>query len=89
MSGWSNEGHVVSGSGPSTRSLQRAKRSLLKNYGECDWFLGVGIVPRDGGLGLRLNVDPDVNIEEDEIPATCQNIAIEIVRTKGYKPRND
>lgn len=79
----------MSGSGPSTRSLQRAKRSLLKDYGERDWFRGVGIVPRDGGLGLRLNVDPDVNIEEDEIPATCHNIAIEIVRTKGYKPRKD
>ena len=79
----------MSGLGPSTRSLQRAKRSLLKKYGERDWFRGVGIVPTDGGLGLRLNVDPDVKIEEDEIPATYHNIAIEIVRTKGYKPRSE
>ncbi len=79
----------MSGSGPSTRSLQRAKRSLLKNYGERDWFRGVGIVPTDGGLGLRLNVDPDAIIEEDEIPTTHHNIAIEIVRTKGYKLRKD
>jgi len=79
----------MSGSEPSTRSLQRAKRSLLKKYGQCDWFRGVGIVPTDGGVGLRLNVDPDVKIKEDEIPATHHNIAIEIVRTKGYKPRKD
>ena len=79
----------MSGSGPSTRSLQRAKRSLLKKYGECDWFRGVGIVPTDGGLGLRLNVDPDVKIEDDEIPAIHHNIVIEIVRTKGYKLRKD
>ena len=79
----------MSGLGPSTRSLQRAKRSLLKKYGERDWFRGVGIVPTDEGLGLRLNVDPDVKIEEGEIPATYHNIAIEIVRTKGYKPRKD
>ena len=79
----------MSGLGPSTRSLQRAKRSLLKKHGERDWFRGVGIVPTDGGLGLRLYVDPDVKIEENEIPATYHNIAIEIVRTKGYKPRKD
>ena len=79
----------MSGLGPSTRSLQRAKRSLLKKYGERDWFRGVGIVLTDEGLGLRLNVDPDVKIEEDEIPATYHNIAIEIVRTKGYKPRSE
>lgn len=79
----------MSASGPSTRALRRAKRSLLKKYGERDWFRGVGIVPAEGGLGLRLNVDPDVEIEEDEIPATYYNIAIEIVRTKGYKPRED
>ena len=79
----------MSGSGPSTRSLQRAKRSLLKKYGESDWFRGVGIVPVEGGLGLRLNVDPDVKIKEDEIPTTHHNIAIEIVWTKGYKPRKD
>lgn len=79
----------MSGSGPSTRSLQRAKRSLLKKYGERDWFRGVGIVPTDEGLGLRLNVDPDVEIAEDEIPATYYNIVIEIVRTRGYKPREE
>ena len=79
----------MSRSGPSTRSLQRAKRSLLKKYGERDWFRGVGIVPTDGGLGLRLNVDPDVNVEEDEIPATYHRIAIEIVPTKGYELRKD
>lgn len=77
----------MSGSGPSTRSLQRAKRSLLKKYGARDWFRGVGIVPTDEGLGLRLNVDPDAKLEKNEIPATYYNIAIEIVRTRGYKPR--
>ena len=71
------------------RSLQRAKRALLKKFGERAWFRGVGIVPTDAGLGLRLNVDPDVEVEEEEIPATYRRIPIEIVQTKGYKPRKD
>ena len=69
------------------RSLRRAKRGLLKKFGEREWFLGVGIVPTDAGLCLRLNVDPDVEIEEHEIPATYHNIPIEILQTKGYAPR--
>ena len=78
----------MSGSGPGTLALQRAKRSLLEKFGEREWFRGVGIVPTDAGvLGLRLNVDPDVEVEKDEIPARYQGIAIEIVRIKGYKPR--
>lgn len=77
----------MTGPAPSTRSLQRAKRSLLKKFGERRWFRGVGIVPTDEGLALRLNVDPDAIVEEGEIPATFHNIAIEIVRTKGYEPR--
>ncbi len=73
----------------STRSLQRAKRSLAKKYGDRSWFRGVGIVPTDEGPALRLNVDPDAIVEEGEIPATFHNIAIEIVTTKGYKPRKN
>lgn len=69
------------------RSLQRAKRSLLKKYGERDWFHGVGIVPTEQGLCLRMNVAPKAKLEDDEIPTTYRNIAIEIVRTEGYKPR--
>lgn len=69
--------------------MQRAKRGLLEKYGGRDWFRGVGIVPADGGLGLRLNVDSEATLEEDEIPTKYHNIAIEIVRTKGYKPRED
>lgn len=79
----------MSGSGSSPRSLQRAKRSLLKKYGGREWFRGVGIVPTAGGMALRLNVDADANIDEDELPATYYHIAIEIVRTKGYEPRKD
>jgi hypothetical protein len=75
------------GSAPSTRALQRAKRSLAKKYGDRGWFRGVGIVPTDDGLALRLNVDPDAKVEAGEIPATFQNIAIEVVRMKGYKAR--
>lgn len=71
------------------KSLQRAKRSLLREYGKCAWFRGVGIVPTDGGLGLRLNVDPDVTVDDDEIPVSYKDIAIEIVRTRGYEPRKD
>ncbi len=79
----------MSESRSSTRSLQRAKRSLQEKFGERDWFRGVGIVPTDEGLCLRLNVDADVKVGEDEIPQTYHNIAIEIVRTKGYKLRKD
>ena len=61
----------------------------MKKYGDRCWFRGVGIVPTDEGLALRLNVDPDAIVEEGEIPATFQNIAIEVVRTKGYKPRKN
>lgn len=71
------------------RSLQSAKRSLLKKYGDRDWCHGVGIVPTEQGLGLRMNVDPQAKLEEDKIPTTYRNIAIEIVRTEGYKPRKD
>lgn len=86
----SNESdNEMTSSGRSTRSLQRAKRGLLEKYGGRDWFRGVGIVPTDGGLGLRLNVDSEATLEEDEIPTKYHNIAIEIVRTKGYKPRED
>jgi hypothetical protein len=40
-------------------------------------------------MALRLNVDPDATVEEGEIPATYHSIAIEIVKTKGYKSRKD
>ena len=73
---------------PSRRTLQRAKRSLKETYGDCEWFCGVGIVPTDDGLGLRLNVDPQVAVTEGEIPETYRNIAIEIVPIKDYQPRN-
>lgn len=79
----------MTGSVHSRRSLQRAKRSLAKKYGDCCWFRGVGIVPTDDGLALRLNIDPDAKVEKGEIPATFQNIAIEVVRTKGYEPRKN
>jgi hypothetical protein len=77
----------VTTSGPSTSSLRRAKRALTKKYGGRRWFRGVGIAPAKGGLCLRLNVDPDATVEEGEIPETFHNIAIEVVRTKGYGPR--
>lgn len=80
---------MTASSGPDKHSLQRAKRSLLKMYGEREWFRGVGIVPTEGGLCLRLNIDPEVTLGENEIPATYQDIAIEIVRTKGYEARGD
>ena len=74
---------------PSTRSLQRAKRALLEKYGDRAWFRGVGIAPKDGGMCLRLNVDSKARLKENEIPAEYQNIAIEVVRTTGYKPRQE
>jgi hypothetical protein len=62
---------------------------MLKRYGDCDWFCGVGIVPTDDGLGLRLNVDPDVAVGEGEIPETYESIAIEIVPIRGYAAREE
>jgi len=73
--------------GRSRRTLQRAKRHLLEKYGECDWFCGIGIVPTGEGLGLRLNVDPDVPVEAGEIPQSYRRISIEIVPMKGYTAR--
>ena len=69
-----------------TRELQRAKRSLLKKYGECGWFHGVGIVPSGDGPALRLNVDREERVDE-EIPDTYYNIPVHIVRISGYKTR--
>ncbi|MBT8078079.1 MAG: hypothetical protein KJO31_05845 [Gammaproteobacteria bacterium] len=73
--------------GPSRRTLQRAKRTLLDEYGDCKWFGGVGIVPTDGGLGLRLNVDPDVPVADGEIPAKIRSVELEIVPIRGYESR--
>lgn len=76
-------------SGPTRQSLQRARRSLLEKYGQRSWFRGVGIVPTDAGLGLRMNIDPGATIEDDVLPRSHHDIAIEIVRTKGYERRED
>ena len=75
--------------GPSRRTLQRAKRTILDEYGDCEWFCGVGIVPNDGGLGLRLNVDPDVPVKEGEIPVRIRSVELEIVPIRGYGIRSD
>lgn len=74
---------------PSQRALQRAKRSLGHKFGHCEWFRGVGIVPVDDGLALRLNVAPNADIAENEIPATYYNIAVHVVKMGGYELRND
>ena len=79
----------MSDSGPSTEKLRTVKRAMLKQYGDCDWFCGVGIVPTDDGLGLRLNVDPDVAVGEGEIPETVESIAIEIGPIRGDEARKD
>lgn len=75
--------------GPSRRTLQRAKRTILDEYGDCEWFCGVGIVPTKTGLGLRLNVDPDVAVEAGEIPRKIRSVDIEIVPIRGYEARAD
>jgi len=67
--------------------LQRAKQALLKKYGQRGWFRGVGIVPGTGGMRLRLNVSPEKDLGDDELPARFQGFDVEIVKIAAYSPR--
>ena len=79
----------MSSTAPSQRAVRRAKRSLLRKYEDREWFLGVGIVPVDDGLALRLNVAADSDIADDEIPASYYRIPVQVVKMTGYKLRNN
>lgn len=79
----------MSDSDPCREKLRSIKSAMLKQYGDCEWFCGVGIIPTDDGLGLRLNVDPEIEVEDGEIPDTYDSIAIEIMPIGGYEARKD
>lgn len=68
-------------------AIRRAKEGLRKQYERQRWFCGVGIVSSDTGLKLRLNVDPDIAVEQDEVPKSYDGYAIEVVYIKEYKAR--
>ena len=76
----------MTATGPSEAMARRAKNGLAKKFAGRDWCRGVGIVPTAEGLGLRINVDPDADVE-DEIPASYYRIPVEVVRIKEYRPR--
>lgn len=67
--------------------VQDAKRKLMALYEKCAWYRGAGIVPAEGGFGLRLNVDPDDPTPEESLPHECDGIPVEIVRIGHYRPR--
>lgn len=68
------------------RAAQRAKRSLQKKFRDREWYRGVGIVPADDGLALRLNVDPSI-APRDTIPETYYKFPVEVVEIGGYEVR--
>ncbi len=67
--------------------LRRAKRALLAKYGDRPWFRGAGIAPGAGGLTLRLNVDPEVDLAGEEVPESCEGQPVEVVYIGAYEPR--
>ncbi len=68
-----------------SRGLQRAKRMLHKRCKPYDWYIGVGIVPAAGGLGLRINVR---RVPESEaIPDSYYGYPVEVVEMTFWEPR--
>ncbi len=67
--------------------LKRAKRMLHKRFSSADWYSGVGIVPADGGLGLRLTVSNEPN--DKEVPKTYYGFPVEVVVMGRYSPRTN
>ena len=68
-------------------ALRKAKKALLERYGKCAWFHGAGIAPSGSGMVLRLNVDPTVDVAEDEIPTSFEGFDVNVVLIREYKPR--
>lgn len=68
-------------------NIQAAKKALLEEFGERPWFRGAGIAPGARGLQLRLNVDPEAELGDDEIPKRYRGFAVEVVRIRSYRPR--
>ncbi len=71
---------------PASPGLKRAKRMLHKRYSNVQWYSGVGIVPADGGLGLRLTVSNEP--KDWEVPKTYYGFPVEVVVIGRYSPRN-
>ena len=67
--------------------LRRAKEALRKEYGDRPWFRGVGIGTSKSGLVLRLNVDPDTDLPENEVPQTFLGHPVTVVFIGRYKTR--
>ena len=69
-------------------ALDAAKKALIKEYDKCAWVRAVGIAPApSGGLGLRLNVDPDLLPAGQSLPEEYAGLPVETVFIKGYEAR--
>lgn len=71
--------------------VRSALADLKRDFGKESWYQGAGIAPAPNGDGfiLRLNVD-DRGAEGDPgagPPVEYQGITVEVVRTRGYEPR--
>jgi len=69
------------------RSAREAKEALRARFAARSWFRGVGIAPGEGGLVLRLNVDPGAELAEGEVPERFGGLRVEVVYIGGYEAR--
>lgn len=67
--------------------VQRAKKALMAEYGDCTWFRGVGIAPSPVGFSLRLNVDPAAGLSKRDLPTRYRGIPVEVVFIGEYRHR--
>ena len=68
-------------------SVTRAKEQLKASVSENSWYRGVGIARSKSGFMLRLNVDADADVTEDELPESVGGFEVEVVFIHEYKPR--
>ncbi|MEM7083185.1 MAG: hypothetical protein AAF465_10660 [Pseudomonadota bacterium] len=66
-------------------AARRAKRMLHKRLAPFGWYAGLGLVPAEGGLGLRVTASTQPN--PDDVPTTYYGFPVEVVVTRGYVAR--
>ena len=74
---------------PSTpqQNARTAKEALRSRYGREPWFRGVGITPQPNGLGLRLTLAPELDLNSIKLPSEMEGFPVEIVQIAAYGPR--
>jgi len=71
-------------------ALRQAKEELVERFGDRPWFRGAGIAPSESGLVLRVNVDPDVEVDDAvPVPERLRGFPVEVIHIKGYAPRQE